>query len=272
MRRYNNPLVIFSREIIVLGVALVITIGYAIYNGEVPGLNPINATIYIVAAFLFIPSYIQAPRTYALAELRKYGGTDLYVFSRELSFNRIGSNYTWVGVNDKNFRIDFSTGEQGARNAEEVKWVMSNTPKIIWLQPGVWVVIYSVILALNILLDNGVSYVLGSVEESTDPFRIILYYLPSIFAFALPIISFIFVRMRDNHLYECASKLAEEIEADLNKRAAAPMKCFRTICPICGTRATSSLKNCVSCGAPLEVQDDGTSWTAVRFTNENHLL
>ncbi len=269
---YRNPVSILTRNMGIVGPALVFAVAVAIYNGDVPGLEPVNATIYIVAAFLFIPSYIQAPRTYALAELRRYGASDLYVFSREFSYNRTGSNFTWAGVNDKSYRIDFSSSEQGAKNGEEVLKTMKSTTRIIWFQPGVWVAVFSAILFLNIFLHNGISSLIGDMDKDANVFRIILFYLPSILAFALPIVSFVSVIMRDKILYECASKLASEIEEELNTRAATPMKCYRNICPKCGATSTAVLKNCVSCGASLEIKDDGTSWTSIRFTNDDELL
>ena len=67
----------------------IFVISYGIYNREFPGLDPANATIYLVAGLLIIPSYIQAPRTYALSELRRYGASEMPVFSRgSYGFNR----------------------------------------------------------------------------------------------------------------------------------------------------------------------------------------
>ena len=72
--------------------------------------------------------------------------------------------------------------------------------------------------------------------------RGIVFYTPCVLALACPVLSFIFVIVRDNILYECAVELANEIEADLTAKAGSPMKCYRKVCPNCGAVSTSSLK------------------------------
>ena len=211
----------------------IFVISYGIYNREFPGLDPANATIYLVAGLLIIPSYIQAPRTYALSELRRYGASEMPVFSRKYTYKRDGSNFTWAGTDEKCYRIAFSASEQGTKNGQEVLKVMKSKPWIIWLQPGVWLAIYTVILVLNIFLDN------------------------------------IFVIVRDNILYECAVELANEIEADLTAKADSSMKCYRKVCPNCGAVSTSSLKHCNSCGTSLEVLDSTMGLGTLKFYRDD---
>jgi hypothetical protein len=258
----------FARNGGLLGPVIIFALAYAIYSRQIPGINPINATIFIVAGFLFIPSYIQAPRTYALSDLRRYGVSELYVFSKEFSDNRTGSNFTWAGINNKCYRIAFSGSEQGARNGEAVLRIMKSTPGIIWLQPGVWLVFYSVILLLNILLhDSAASLFSGMV---TDEFREIAFYLPSILSLICPALSYIFVIVRDNILYKCAVTLASEIEAELIAKAGSPMKCYHNICPNCGANTNAYLKNCISCGASLEVMESDSNLSSIRFMRDEN--
>ena len=79
-------------------------IAYGICNREFPGLNPINATVYLLGGILLIPSYIQAPRTYALSEIRRYGASEMPVFSKKYTYKRDGSNFTWAGIDEKSYR------------------------------------------------------------------------------------------------------------------------------------------------------------------------
>ena len=246
-------------------------IAYGICNREFPGLDPINATVYLLGGILLIPSYIQAPRTYALSEIRRYGASEMPVFSKNYTYKRDGSNFTWAGIDEKSYRIAFSASEQGTKNGQEVLKVIKSKPGIIWLQPGVWLAIYTAILVLNIFLDNAVSSLFAGMGAGTGitVLRGIVFYTPCVLALACPVLSFIFVIVRDNILYECAVNLAKEIEADLIANAGSPMKCYRNVCPKCGVVSTASLKHCNNCGTSLEVLDSTTGLGTLEFYRDD---
>ena len=246
-------------------------IAYGICNREFPGLDPINATVYLLGGILLIPSYIQAPRTYALSEIRRYGASEMPVFSKNYTYKRDGSNFTWAGIDEKSYRIAFSASEQGTKNGQEVLKVIKSKPRIIWLQPGVWLAIYTAILVLNIFLDNAVSSLFAGMGTGTGitVLRGIVFYTPCVLALACPVLSFIFVIVRDNILYECAVNLAKEIEADLIANAGSPMKCYRNVCPKCGVVSTASLKHCNNCGTSLEVLDSAMGLGTLEFYRDD---
>ena len=246
-------------------------IAYGICNREFPGLDPINATVYLLGGILLIPSYIQAPRMYALSEIRRYGASEMPVFSKNYTYKRDGSNFTWAGIDEKSYRIAFSASEQGTKNGQEVLKVIKSKPRIIWLQPGVWLAIYTAILVLNIFLDNAVSSLFAGMGTGTGitVLRGIVFYTPCVLALACPVLSFIFVIVRDNILYECAVNLAKEIEADLIANAGSPMKCYRNVCPKCGVVSTASLKHCNNCGTSLEVLDSTMGLGTLEFYRDD---
>ena len=246
-------------------------IAYGICNREFPGLDPINATVYLLGGILLIPSYIQAPRTYALSEIRRYGASEMPVFSKNYTYKRDGSNFTWAGIDEKSYRIAFSASEQGTKNGQEVLKVIKSKPRIIWLQPGVWLAIYTAILVLNIFLDNAVSSLFAGMGTGTGitVLRGIVFYTPCVLALACPVLSFIFVIVRDNILYECAVNLAKEIEADLIANAGSPIKCYRNVCPKCGVVSTASLKHCNNCGTSLEVLDSTMGLGTLEFYRDD---
>ena len=246
-------------------------IAYGICNREFPGLDPINATVYLLGGILLIPSYIQAPRMYALSEIRRYGASEMPVFSKNYTYKRDGSNFTWAGIDEKSYRIAFSASEQGTKNGQEVLKVIKSKPRIIWLQPGVWLAIYTAILVLNIFLDNAVSSLFAGMGAGTGitVLRGIVFYTPCVLALACPVLSFIFVIVRDNILYECAVNLAKEIEADLIANAGSPMKCYRNVCPKCGVVSTASLKHCNNCGTSLEVLDSTMGLGTLEFYRDD---
>ena len=247
-------------------------IAYGICNREFPGLDPINATVYLLGGILLIPSYIQAPRMYALSEIRRYGASEMPVFSKNFTYKRDGSKFTWAGIDEKSYRIAFSVSEQGTKNGQEVLKVIKSKPRIIWLQPGVWLAIYTAILVLNIFLDNAVSSLFAGMGTGTGitVLRGIVFYTPCVLALACPVLSFIFVIVRDNILYECAVKLAKEIEADLIANAGSPMKCYRNVCPKCGVVSTASLKHCNNCGTSLEVLDSTMGLGTLEFYRDDN--
>jgi hypothetical protein len=148
---------------------------------------------------------------------------------------------------------------------------MKSKPWIIWLQPGVWLAIYTAILVLNIFLDNAVSSFFAGMGTGTGitVLRGIVFYTPCVLALACPVLSFIFVIVRDNILYECAVNLAKEIEADLIANAGSPMKCYRNVCPKCGVVSTASLKHCNNCGTSLEVLDSTTGLGTLEFYRDD---
>jgi hypothetical protein len=119
-----------------------------------------------------------------------------------------------------------------------------------------------------VFLDNAVSSLFASMGTDTV-LREIVFYLPCILAFACPVLSFIFVTVRDNILYECAVDLANEIEADLIAKAGSPMKCYRNVCPNCGATSTSSLKQCNICGTSLEVLDSTMGPGTFKFVRDD---
>ena len=214
-------------------------IAYGICNREFPGLDPINATVYLLGGILLIPSYIQAPRMYALSEIRRYGASEMPVFSKKFTYKRDGSNFTWAGIDEKSYRIAFSASEQGT--------------------------------VLNIFLDNAVSSLFAGMGAGTGitVLRGIVFYTPCVLALACPVLSFIFVIVRDNILYECAVNLAKEIEADLIANAGSPMKCYRNVCPKCGVVSTASLKHCNNCGTSLEVLDSTMGLGTLEFYRDD---
>ena len=242
----------------------------SIYNGDIPGLNVINITVFFLAAFLFIPSLLQTDRTMALTDLLRHGTSDLYILSRKFEGNRSGSNYTWAGTNTKSYRIEFGGTEQGLKNGEEVIKTMKSTPRIIWIRPGTWSVIYVAIFLLNFFFYVNVMPFFKNLDTHSTEYIVIeyiIFYLPSLLALICPVLSIIFVKVRDNILYECAVRLSNEILADLNTKNI-PGKWYHNVCPECGTKCSSSIKTCTSCGSPLEVKEECSNLYSARYMDD----
>ena len=241
----------FFQYITVSAVFIIMMTYCAISNGTVPGMNLTNAAIFLAGGLLFIPSIMQAIRTDALKDLRKTGTSEFYVCSRKYSEYRIGNNNTWAGKNDKNYRIAFYGTEQGIQNGQEVLKTMKMKPRIIWIRPGTWFFIYAALLIANFFFyDNVMQFFTGLSEDAFRFFDKFMFYLPCALAFICPVLSYIFVKVRDKILYKCAVKLAAEIDEEESDNAKSGMKII--VCPNCGAKSSSYLKECSRCGCSLE--------------------
>ena len=248
----RNPAAYYYIKYFAVSAVFIITMIYcAIANKTVPGMNLINAAVFVLGALLFIPSMTQSIRTDALKDLRKTGMSEFFVCSRKMTENKTGNNNTWAGKNDRNYRIAFYGTEQGIENGKEVLKTMKETPRIIWMRPGTWLVIFLVILFSNFFFyDNVIRFFVPLSDQSFRFFSKIIYYLPCGLAFICPILSFIFVIVRDNILYKCAVRLAAEIDEEESSDARSGKKV--SICPNCGAKSSAYLKRCSSCGCSLE--------------------
>ena len=251
LARRNPAAYYYIRYITVTTVFIIMMIYCAIANKTVPGMNLINAAIFVVGGFLFIPSMTQSIRTDALKDLRKTGMSEFYVCSRKLTEDKTGNNNTWAGINDRNYRIAFYGTEQGIENGQAVLKTMKETPRIIWIRPGTWLVIFLVILFANFFFyDNVIPFFVPLSDAAFRFFDVFIYYLPCGVAFICPVLSFIFVIVRDNILYKCAVRLATEIDEEESSDARSGRKI--AICPNCGAKSSAYLKHCSSCGCSLE--------------------
>ena len=266
--------------IYILGAILygIIALFKAIACGDIPGLNLLNLAIFTVAGFLFGLSFKHSERTSALIDLRRYGYSKSYIYSDIFTCEKTGSKDTWAGKNSKSYWITFYGKEQGDKNCAEVFKTMKRTPRIVWMRPGTWLVISISLFVVNFFFYESIIPFFENMIMTDFAFKFfdeLIFYLPSILALGCPILSFIFVKVRDNILYECAVRLAAEIKTE-EKLAETEnfikneigKKWFHTYCPNCGTKATASLKTCVSCGSSLEVMEGDTNLSSIRRVRE----
>lgn len=251
----------------------------ALTEGDIPGLNLINLTVFVVGAFLFIASFKHSKRTSALIDLRSNGTSKSYVYSDSYTCERIGSKETWAGKNDKSYRIAFYGMEQGNKNCAEVLNTMKRTPRIIWIRPGTWLFIFIAIFFVNFFFYECIIPIFENMIMSDFAFMFfdeLTFYLPCVIALGCPILSLVFVKVRDKILHECAVRIASEIkteekivETETFIKNEIGKKWYHNICPNCGARATASLKHCVSCGSSLEVMEGDKNLYSIRQIKED---
>ena len=132
--------------LIFCGVVVVGTVFSALFTlvgeGEVPGFNYGNLTIFFGSGFFYFFSLKDSKRTSVIKEFKKGYLPTVYgcVWKGENPFKRIGDGKTWYAPVDKRYRIAFYDREYGVDNAEKVMETINRTPKIIWVLPGKWLV------------------------------------------------------------------------------------------------------------------------------------
>ena len=253
----------------------------ALVDGVIPGLNLINFAVFVVTGFLFIPSFNQSERTSSLVDVRRYGSSKSFVYSEKYTGDRTGSKDTWAGTNSKCFRIAFYGMEKGQKNCGEVLATMKRTPRIIWIRPKTWAIISAIIFIANFFFYECIIPVFENMVMSDLAFKFfdeLTFYLPCVLALGCPILSLVFVKVRDNVLYQCAVRLVSEIDTEEKVietqafiRNEIGKKWYHNICPNCGARATASLKHCVSCGSSLEVMEGDKNLYSIRRVREDDL-
>lgn len=260
--------------LILLPLLAIFYLYYYAAQGKVMGLNTINLTIFVVAGVLFALSLWHSVRTSALVKLRRDGTSDDYVFSAKNTGDWTGTPNALAGKDNKIYRIAFNDMEYGPKNCSEVLRVMESTPSIIWIRPGTWFFISVVLFFVNFLFYECVIPTFENMRMSDAAFRffdVLTFYLPSFLALACSVLSLVFVFVRDNILYECAVRLASEIETDKKMietrniyKKEISKKWYHNICPNCGAKADVPLKHCVSCGSSLEVLSDDKNLNSIR--------
>lgn len=249
--------------LIVVGGAIICFIIGQLVLGNIPGLNLLNTGIFITAAGLFIPSHKQSDRTDALKDILKHQYSKSYIKSEVYSGDRIGSKLTWAGKNNKSYWITFYEKPYGENNVREVYETMKRTPRIVWVRPKTWSGICIALFVINFFFYEVTIPFFENMWMSDEAFVFfdyLIFYLPSILALLCPILSLIFVKVRDNILYECALRIAEDIAAKEKRKVTESeidsklsKKWYYKVCPNCGAPATGALKHCLSCGSSLEV-------------------
>ncbi len=191
-----------------------------IQKGTIPGINLPTFSIYVITGFAFIPSIKSHKRFSALERVRlKYVvHSDRIIGTEFISPVRRGTKETWVGKEDKNYRISFREERFGDKNLKRVKEFMSKRPVIFMLWPKVFLVISIILFLSSPFIVSGVKYSLVPKPISVKRIDEIVYYvsfIPAGLAFLCPILSSIFVKIRENLLYTCAFKIVDENEKEL---------------------------------------------------------
>lgn len=259
---------------IFIGGAIICFLFYQVILGNIPGINVVNLIIFIAAACLFIPSHKQSDRTDALKDILKYKHSESYIKSEIYTGDRIGSKLTWAGKECKSYWISFYEKPYGENNVQEVYETMKRTPRIVWVRPKTWSKICIAIFVVNFFFYESVIPFFERAYMSDEAFNFfdhLIFYLPSILALLCPVLSLIFVKVRDNILYECALRIAEDIAAKEKRKVTESLidsklskKWYYKVCPNCGAPATGALKHCLSCGSSLEVLESAQISGAIR--------
>ena len=210
----------------VIILAITLFIFAHIQKGTIPGINLISLSLYAITGFAFIPGIKSHKRVAEIERIRfkHVIRSDSGISSEFISPVRRGTKETWVGKNDKNFRISFKEERFGDKNLIRVKEMMRKRPVTVLLWPKVFLVI-AVIWFLsapfiaeftrNLLVPRPIS--VKKIDEIVKNVSYVQAGLTLIF----PILSTILVKVRENLLYKFAVKIVDENDKELMAESAA---------------------------------------------------
>ena len=220
----------------------------------------------VIVVFLVLFPGVQDRKRFAVIKKFRNRNAEVHeegVWSAEYSDNRIGSDVTWYDRSGKNYSILFTEEKYAVENVKEVLKAVRRTPGIIWVSPSVWFA-----LSLTCAICNLFFYelVIPIFERAymTDAafafFDVLIFLLPSVLALTFAVMNKVFVKIKDNLLYECAVRIITERRAKANRESTEraidrklSSKWYYNNCPNCGAKADYHLKTCQNCGSSLEV-------------------
>jgi len=249
------------------GAYLLISFLMAIADGAVPGLNLVNLGMFILSGFIFFFGLRDFDRTFDLIQLRKYKGDypaiQGKVWNGLAMAHRKGDKRSSVGKYTNEYRISFSDPEYGVENARKVKETMNRTPKILWINPFMWLVIGLLSFASTFFFYEAVIPYFERMIMTDIAFWFIdelVFYLPSIITLLCAIATEIIKHAKDNILHKCAERIVNDIDAyeartktEEEIKDTLSKKWYHNSCPNCGAPASSAIKSCLNCGSSLEV-------------------
>ncbi|MCR5384431.1 MAG: zinc ribbon domain-containing protein [Saccharofermentans sp.] len=259
----------FADFILNWGLVIILLIVYGIIKiaqGAVSGLDLINLGIFCLSGLFFYLALKEYKRTAALNGFKRlfrpvYSGK---IWKGRKPYDRNGDRYTWVGKYEKNYYVSFTDNEFGPENARKVNETMTMTPRIIWMNSFVWLVI-GVISFFNTFWFY--EMVIPYFEQATmtdEAFAFMddfIFYLPSFVTLLCSMSCYVFMLIKDNLLYKCAVRIvadnkAEEERLRTQEYIASQLskKWYYNVCPNCGSEASNDVISCTHCGTSLEVR------------------
>ena len=268
----------FYSSMIVLGLGLFGFLISACSNGNIPGFDYVSIGLFFISCFFYASVFNNSGRTAALKGLRK-GSCSGAVWKGESPYFRVGNYQTWYDTRATQYCISFYEKNFGSENAEKVKETMDRTLKIIWMNQKIWAAggiacfvssffFYELVIPFfenSVMTDEAFNFVDNAV-----------FYLPSVLALLFSVTGFILIKVRDNLLYKCASRIVndniaaeERMKTESIIASKLSKKWYYNRCPNCGAEASKALRSCTHCGASLEVMsfEDGISGAIHRISS-----
>lgn len=251
----------------VFGIALSIWFLIKVSEGEVPGMDLLNLGIFAVSIVIFIVSLKQYPRTEAVIEVKGD--------PRSRGFGRIWKGYnqpvssrsdknSWYSTYDKDYSIALYDKDFGFDNCVMVHETVDRTPKIVWMNPFIWLVIGILSFLSTFFFYELVIPYFENMYMSDEAFEFIdnfVFYLPSIITLLSAITCMVFTKIKDNLLYKCAQRIVNNnLASGQRTKTEAKIttflgeKWYYNICPNCGSGPFMTLTACSYCGSSLEVE------------------
>ncbi|MCR4729881.1 MAG: zinc ribbon domain-containing protein [Saccharofermentans sp.] len=207
----------------------------------------------------------QAPWRGEICHLRIFGRED----------EGLDDGHSWFAFKNRYFLIDFGDPSYGQRNVDAVREAVEKSPRILWVNRFVWLVLsahFSIVLPFiinffyiqnNIRNNKSVREVMWMLKEY-DVFKsreIVIVLIGTLLSAAFAVISVILSEKRIKLFYDCARRLVEENstlqqmeELAKSKKKEKRLKLYYNLCPNCGAKADRRKTHCAYCSTSLEVQ------------------
>ena len=238
--------------------------------GEVPGMNLINLGMYAACILFYSLGLKEYSRTASLYKLNRR-----YIHDENIQvWNAENKNYgpaavsdkvTWAGKYDTRYRIAFYDRDFGEENVQKVREMMNRTPKIVWMNSYVWLVIGIITTICNFFFYEMVIPVFENMIMTDEAFAFIdefVFYFPAGITLLCAISCFAMMKVKDSLLHKCAMRIVEDNNAAYEKMkaenfivSALSSKWYYNSCPNCGADARNDMRFCNHCGTSLEVKD-----------------
>lgn len=258
-----------AAELIVGGIVL---IGYTlskVADNELPGLNLINLTVFVVTGMMYFFIIRDSDRLEPMSQIKAgnlytsmgriahlyHGMQPALTISDKNSWASKFQDYYCIALYDSDFREE---------NARKVYDAYSRTPRIIWVSQYVWMVISIIsFFSTFFFYESAIPYFERSVmtDEAFAFIDDFIFYLPSVISLLSAVTCLVLRRIGDNILHKCAVRIVEDnlaaeerlkTEGFINNKLSS--KWYYNNCPNCGAEVSRALKSCTFCGSSLEVQ------------------
>ena len=257
-----------------LAIIIIVCIAYFVYvvaEGDVPGMNLINLGMFALSSlfyFLALKEYVRQEGIYRL-RYNSMGFDKVQVWKADYKnyapAGSVSDKVSWAAKYENKYRIAFYDRDFGEENIRKVKELIDRTPKIVWMNSFVWLILGFFSTVSNYVFYEAFIPYFENMVMTDEAFAFVdelIFYTPAGLTLLWAVSCFVLVLVRDNLLHKCALRIVEDNNAAFERMltegviaSALSSKWYYNNCPNCGADAENDMRFCNHCGSSLEVKD-----------------